>query len=229
MMRTYDKNKPLVSIHIPKCGGTSMKEVLRSWYGNRLVMNYHNQRLNTKPTPVRLKNWWNGSFKKDICIHGHFNRLESNGLEHLYPQVDQFITFLRDPLEIQISLFHYLNKLEVAGENYRKGSKRQAPKSIDRFIENNGSIMLHHLPFGITEQNYKEQIELRFVHIGFIDTYQNSINILAEKLNKPRVSVPRDNVSERLVKPTESAIAKFKENSKLEYLIYNYAIELFHK
>ena len=31
-MIDYNPNEPLISIHIPKCGGTSLRQILNNWF-----------------------------------------------------------------------------------------------------------------------------------------------------------------------------------------------------
>ena len=49
---------------------------------------------------------------------------------------------------------------------------------------------------------------------------------LARKLNKKCVDVPHLNIFEKDKKPSLNSIKIFKENSKLEYKVYNYVKEL---
>ena len=43
-MRSYDPARLLVSVHVPKCAGTSFAELLRSWFGARLHLHYPDAR-----------------------------------------------------------------------------------------------------------------------------------------------------------------------------------------
>ena len=37
-MIPYDPSQPLVSLHIPKTGGTSFTKVLEQWFGDRIYL-----------------------------------------------------------------------------------------------------------------------------------------------------------------------------------------------
>jgi len=39
-MRSYDPSLPLVSLHIPKTAGTSLRSTLVDWFGNDLKANF---------------------------------------------------------------------------------------------------------------------------------------------------------------------------------------------
>jgi len=79
-MKPYDKYKPLVSIHIPKCGGTAFQSVLKSWFKKKLYLHYFVEKQNRMPEQHNVKiSFLSRVFhKKGACIHGHFNK--SRGL-----------------------------------------------------------------------------------------------------------------------------------------------------
>ena len=223
-MRTYNQKLPLLSIHIPKCGGTSLKSIFEEWYGNNLLEHYYNEKQAIMPKEHRLKKRFSKKYIENICIYGHFNGNRGFGVDDYYPEIKQAVTFLRDPLEIALSVFHYNKKLSKEGRNYRGGKIREITNDIDLFLKNNNSYVRYFLPQAITAKNVDYFFEEYFVHVGVVEHFQNSIDILSEKLNKPKVIVPHDNVSERLQKPSESSIAEFKSRCSFEYILYEKAL-----
>src|SRR4051812_45942379 len=99
-MKAYNPKIPLLSIHIPKCGGTSFLQILRKWFGKDLHLHYFDEVNAKMPPHAPVKNFL-GMYRKDICIHGHFNHNRKFGVDDYYPEIRQAITFIRDPLEIQ--------------------------------------------------------------------------------------------------------------------------------
>ena len=87
----------IISVHIPKTGGVTFREVLKSIYKEDIFFHY---------TP----------WKKDITlpiipdnikiIHGH---IPATKYKHSYPE-GKFITWLRNPIEIPISMFYYFKR-----------------------------------------------------------------------------------------------------------------------
>ena len=226
-MKAYQKDKPIISIHIPKCGGTSFINIVQEWFSSKLYLHYYNEKAGKMPEKVKLKKGIFNSYINNLCIHGHFNKNRDFGITKLYPDVDQFFTFLRDPLEMSISVFFYRHKLLDNNNYYNNGIKINSfPMDIDQYLEESNPYMLNQFPDGINEENYKEFINEKFVHIGVIENYQNSINLLAEKLNKKPLKIEHLNESRRTQTPSESAIKKFIERCSLENKIYQYAIEL---
>jgi hypothetical protein len=217
-MKIYDNKKPLISIHLPKCGGTSFRTILDKWFGDEVYYHYYNERESKLPEKISTSEY--------KCIHGHFNSKRGFGVNSYYPQVDQFVMFVRNPLDIMVSTYFY-NKSKKS-LIYRDGellSKSQEYENINDYLRNNNSYFLNHLPAEINETNYKEVLNSQFIYVGVIENYQQSINNLASILQKPTHYVMQINRStydeeiDRLVRDD------FFKRHKLEMLIYDYLVE----
>ncbi len=200
--------------------------------GCGLYLHYSNEQLRAKPRPVPLG--YNYGIlrrrKKRECVHGHFDPNRDGGdLFQFYPQASQFITFLRDPLEMQLSLFFYLKKMVESGNMYwggKKVTRMEYDGDIDRWVEERGCYMLGFMPMKFNLENYKQLIDTHFVHIGVTENMQRSIDLLAKKLSFRTIKVSFENATPRHTYPSDSSIKKFKARHELEYQIYNYAVAL---
>lgn len=217
-MRDYDSNKPLISIHIPKCGGISFTRILEGWFKERLVLHYFDEKNNRMPIKHRLNP---GS---GVCIHGHFNMKRGFGITDYYSEVDQFITILRDPFEILLSNYFYVKRLGV--EAYRDGLRYDLGDFSD-YLKKHGSFMFLHMPCEITMDNFKEIFEKYFVYIGVLEDIQVSVDCLAKKLGFPVTIITHENISERSIEITEQMREEFKERYPLEHAVYNYALSTY--
>lgn len=221
----YDPAKPLFSIHIPKCGGTSVGESLGRWFGDRLYPHYADEAAGKLP-----QKWPTGP---GTCVHGHFNNRRGFGVLDYYPDAEQFITFLRDPFELHVSLYFYLKQhcqeYSHAGRQYDIRTEfpdlgafleaicadREHPLSLS---------MLRYIPFELTASNYRERLLGRFIHVGVTDDLANSIAILARKLGFEAGPVGHLNASAR--DPSRDYLAHGRMHRKcfaLEHEIYRFA------
>lgn len=106
-----DTEKILISVHLPKTAGSSVKEVLRVAFGNGLREDYGDFPINTAPfarkSNALLKMASNAfhPIHDAKCIHGHFLPLKylSLGLGRRAA----FVTWVRDPVERIVSHYYY--------------------------------------------------------------------------------------------------------------------------
>jgi len=229
----YSPNKPLISLHIPKCAGTSLTNVLRHWFGRGLRLHYNDEKNNCMPQKYQAGRFSFMSLRKSpICIHGHFNRDRGYGVEQYYPNAEQFITVLRDPFDLHISNYFYVlqqAKLDGAGA-YRNGQMHEILRenwSLDDFLKNKKtSHLLTFLPEELTMENYREILDRKFLYVGLTEELQHTVDGLAKLLGFDSVQVPLENVSS---KPREVPLGSrelFEENNPLVSAIYNHVKHL---
>lgn len=224
-MKQYDPDFPIISIHIPKCAGASFHVVLRKWFGRKLLLHYQDEQKNTPPQLHSLRSGLiKNKIRHNICIHGHFNHDRGNGTSDYYPEIDQFISVIRNPLEIHISNYFYVKKL---GKNaYRNGKLLKAADptyTVENYFRDfPKSYLLSFLPKEINSSNYRDIIQKKFVYICLSEDFQSSINRLAEKLDRKTVTVPTYNVSPRKETLSNELKEKFIAGNQLEFDIYNY-------
>jgi hypothetical protein len=86
----------VISIHIPKCAGTSFHLALRAVYGDRLQLNYggafHRGQAEAWAVPANVE-----------CIHGHFL---ADTFVGRFPSA-RLVTWVRDPIERVVSNYHH--------------------------------------------------------------------------------------------------------------------------
>lgn len=227
-MKTYDPSSVLISMHLPKSGGTSFTDVLKKWFWPGFHAHYYRHAQNKLPNRVNpIRKMLHRAGVAPLCVHGHFKD-GAGGVFEYYPDASQFITVLRDPLELQLSMYFYHKKrLEKEGSLYWKGNKVDMEyDNIDEWVSERGSFMLLAFPFEINLENYQEIIHKHFIHIGVTEKLQESVNIMADKFEKKPLTVPVKNATIRKEEPSNLSIERFREKHKLEYAIYEYVKHL---
>lgn len=229
-MRQYDPAKPLISIHVPKCAGITLQNSLEKWYGRRLLLHYPDEKRNLPPKKHKVTRIFSRRYLSDLCLHGHFNHKRGNGTNDYYPDVDQFITFLRDPFEVHLSNYYFA--LRLGSKGYWAGKPRNIENSeegLQRYLtDNRRSFILAFFPSNICLDNYARLLEERYVYVGVAADMQTSVDNLAVRLGFKKIVVPKLNVSPRK-SGNEDLLSEMKEefikNNRLEYLIYEYALQ----
>jgi hypothetical protein len=221
-VKKYNPSQPLIAIHIPKTGGVSVKEVFKNWFGSDLYFNYYNEILGEMPKRLDLNKMACES-SSPICIYGHFNKKRGFGIKDYYPAVDQFVTIMRDPFELAVSTFFFLQK--VAG-NWKDNSRLPEGDLKQYLFNDYVPNTLNHFPFDVTIDNYKDGIEKHFICMGITEDMEASISRLADKLG---FSVPDSidflNRTERNSPVPYELRGEFMERWPLEYAVYEYAKE----
>lgn len=89
----------LLSVHIPKCAGTSFRAILQQIFAERLWLNYgvifNRGDAQRVPVPAGVE-----------CIHGHF---EADAFSEIFPNAT-LITWVRHPVERLVSNYHYFRR-----------------------------------------------------------------------------------------------------------------------
>ena len=218
--KQYDPQQPVLSIHIPKCGGTSFEAVLKKWFSNKLLLHYWNSRKDKLPQKYDLS--------AGMCVHGHFERFRGSGVLDYYPQVTQWFTIVRDPFQHFVSHYFYIkkNREKLKKQPSMKHQRILADPNYDlkTHLESTHSYLLAHFPKDITMENYQQILTERYLYIGITEDLQNTVDQLAVILGFPSVKVPVKNESIRDEELSDSLEAEFRQKHPLEYAIYEFAL-----
>jgi hypothetical protein len=215
-----DKYPVYIFHHIPKCAGTSAIFALRHWFF--IVKDYWSS-YHPEETPYFVRNRVKlQSLRSYKCLCGHFDlpetRLYKRYPEVLHNQNFKIFTFIRDPLEVKISLFYY-----------EKKRGRREGISLEQYLLQGNNFIARVLD--CTLDNYKEVLDSYFF-IGITEHLQLSMDKLAVLLNKRKVKPPvlkqakRDSQASRLPPGT---INRFKARNELDYRVYDYCLSRFQQ
>lgn len=219
----YDPRLPLLSIHVTKCAGSSFRDVLQAWFGDRLQ--FHYAHLSTDPREA----WARAIGAPGSCIHGHFHETGRLTVHRHYPEATQLITFLRDPLEVNLSFIHYVR------DRFHNRGVQVVPDDqldhllgadVDEWIAEGDSMVTHSMPAHMDESNCRQLLEEMFIHVGVVEEMDASMRILARKLGKPVVEMPVVNTTPRVHRVAPWAEERFRARNRLAYLVYDHALSL---
>ena len=153
----------IISLHIPKTGGSSFGDILRSVYKDKLWVNYDRQWSKSAVTNTKLPN-------NMECFHGHF---EFDAFEEMFPTAIK-ITWIRDPVERTISLYnHIMHRPDKKNDMIMK-IYEQKPSLLEfsriPWVKNHSLVYL-----GDAKPS-------DFAFIGFVDSYSDSLKTCAKLL-----------------------------------------------
>tara|TARA_R110002020_G_scaffold236875_3_gene449139 strand:- start:283 stop:1239 length:957 start_codon:yes stop_codon:yes gene_type:complete len=189
----------LVFLHIPKCGGTTLHDMLVDWYGQP---NMHPERHNG------LYYYSARDLASKTLFSGHYDYYSTQ----LIPGATRLITFLRDPRSRLVSLYHFhrshrdelierygltlarwANQYDI-DEYFANEQVRAHPainNSIARHLSNQpqlgraaGNVNAGGIPVEVLREQAIANLA-RFDFVGLMEDYEASIARLTGLLDKP--------------------------------------------
>jgi len=156
----------IISVHIPKCGGTSFRVILESIYGGSLWLNYgamfSSKELRTDLIPRGTR-----------CIHGHFL---ADTFSELVPQ-PELVTWLRHPVERVVSnYYHFLRSPDPRDACCRELIEKRL--SLEEFAE------LDWMRNEATRYMAGKSVEA-FAFVGIMERYDESIQLFSSLFGVP--------------------------------------------
>lgn len=234
-MRTYDPDWPLFSIHIPKCAGTSLRHVLSKWFGDRFYLHHSDQSTGAKPVrhdlsigvPKRRRWLLQKPYPPRVCVHGHFNHDEGYGVLDYYPDARQFVTMLRDPFDIALSIYFFSkargDKRIIAGKpRPMRAEFPDLSSYVEREVLNKPSIIPSFMPFQLELKTLERDLNERFVYVGLAEDSNKSMERLAQRLGLPYIAMPRSNESSWDEPIPDGARDIYRRQHPTEYALYDY-------
>lgn len=202
--------------HIPKCAGTSAVEAFSQWF----------QCIEDYPPPWADED--HPELYRKYCasprnisrlrpyqmLTGHWH-VPGSYLHERYPECltdprFRLVSFIRDPLEVQISLYNY----------ERRKSRSHHDASFEDILLSRPNYISQRFPCDLS--NYREVID-RYYFVGFVEDYQRSFDVFARMAAKPPITLPHLNTSARTTTTLSSSFeSEFREVNRLDYLIYEY-------
>ena len=166
----------IVSVHIPKTGGTTLREGLKQKFGERLLRDYTDRPLSDSASDRvrRLRSRWAVSRNREDlrrsydAVHGHFIASKYSSLA----QDAIFCTFVRDPVtRVRAQYKYWSSKPDPLNRMYRKFHAEGL--SLARFA----ALPRQRQLFALFTAGWPAE---RFAFIGVTEEYRLSLDLFAE-------------------------------------------------
>jgi hypothetical protein len=128
------RKRILLSVHVPKTGGTSFSATLADVYGQKLVednpwLDQREPLLRNGPMNISRVEILSALEHID-CIHGHYPIAKYLPLQQVAGVDAVFVTWLRDPVQRALSVYHFLRTHDAYPPDEQPEWERDA-KTLD--------------------------------------------------------------------------------------------------
>ncbi|MDM8548378.1 sulfotransferase family 2 domain-containing protein [Candidatus Venteria ishoeyi] len=199
----------LISVHIPKTGGSSFRSLLRQVFKEKLLLDYADAPMQQGNFSRNMKAvlalpGGRGIERQYDCVHGHFLPLKYRWVRN-----QSLITWLRDPAErVASRYFYWKRKFNPEATQFRKYIK-DADISLEAFCK------IPHYQNLYAKYLWMMNIK-QFDFIGITENYDNSLQIFKKMYDiNAAVSVTADNTN-----PDKSSKQAYVMDENLRHLIY---------
>jgi hypothetical protein len=173
----------LISVHVPKCAGSSFRVALQRAYGEDEVQLDYGDRVADPAAPMnldpdgfleRVRAGGYAELAQKRVVHGHFHV----GKYRYYTEPCRRITILRHPVDRTISNYHYWQHFDRHGH------------ALHDYMLDRGLSLLQfaRLPYmrHFYERVFFGGIERSvFDYVGSVETLQHDLSALSEMLGRP--------------------------------------------
>lgn len=224
-----DRPRNLIFLHMPKCAGSTLQEVLFRQYPDRQC-----RRVASPPSEFRNLSW---AERKDVrCLAGH----GSFGLHSLLEGSTEYITMLRRPVERVISTYYYV--AQSPGHRHYEAVTGEEGMSLYEYVSSGGinvsggldNKMVRHMAgdAGASGRKLLRQAKKNwdewFGVVGLVERFDESLLLMKErygwgdvayrKWNVTRDRPSREDLPERVIEEIEA-------RNRLDIELYEYGKE----
>jgi len=201
-----------VSLHVPKTGGNTFRQILEQRFGDKLQLAYDKRDNN----PI---------IAEPECIHGHAVFRDFAHVIESSPK-RRYLTFLRDPLRSAISHYFFVKKWSPV--NHRGEPQEFDDRGLDVWLTHEEEFRWPNPP-GYNHNRYSKWFEKHPIEeydfIGMTDQYDESLLLMYHQFAWERMSYRRDNVGSYVDPPVaEAVVARFKDLNAEDHRLFDHAL-----
>ena len=217
-----DKKIKYAFLHIPKTAGTTFNYILKKHFGKEYKPFY--PLMDDKDRQAYLEPVIRASNARCVASHA----LYIDGLDR------QYITFLRDPVKMNVSLYYFVKKSKPWDEWSENVKKSTLSEFIDKFMAHNTQTRWISSVFDdeeCTEKSLaiaKDRLD-KMCFVGIVERFDESLLAFFKKLDWEPVYYLKKNVGKYSDKISPEIEKSIKEKNHLDMELYVYAEKIYSR
>lgn len=230
------RHKPIVFFHVPKCGGTTLNEILMYIYGDAQVLKIYEEP--SEKTEQRYRELKLQRLRDYPIVTGHF----SVGNPELEENAD-CVTMLREPRSRLQSMYRYIRQVEthdlheiVCSRSYsiRDCIEQKISSDFDNGLVRQFSGIGDEVPFGEVDEAHFRQasknLQNKFLIVGLQERFNESLWLFKTLLDWKWPFYIHANKTARIDEASQVLTPELVEKSaRWDSLLYGEGVELFKK
>ncbi|RFU64583.1 sulfotransferase family 2 domain-containing protein [Bacillus sp. V59.32b] len=212
--------KLLIYMHIPKTGGTTMKNIIQKQYDPREVW-FHMEKDMLPKLEQKLK-------KKDLkCVGGHC----WYGLHQHFHKPYTYFTMLRDPIDRVVSEYYYILE-RPHHKAYPAVVTMDLMDFIQEFPLKSSNQHTRRISGNIKSPNLeaaKENIKNDFAIVGLSEMFDESLFLMKKAFGWDDITYQKVNVTKKrpsIEKLPKNVVAELEIRNELDLKLYDFSKKL---
>ncbi|MEH7238304.1 sulfotransferase family 2 domain-containing protein [Bacillus sp. JJ1562] len=206
----------LIYMHIPKTGGTTLKNIIQKQYRKQDVWLHMEKDMNPK---MEQKN-----IEQLKCVGGHC----WHGIHAHFDRPYKYFTMLRNPIDRVISEYYYILE-RPSHKAYLEVKNMNLEQFIHRFPIKSSNQQTRRLSGNIHKPDLevaKRNIEADFAVVGLSEMFDESITVMKDLFAWGDISYQKANVTKKrpaVEDVSRKVIKQLEELNQMDLEIYEYA------
>lgn len=237
LSKRFRRNQTLICIRIPKTGGGTLREIVWRQYEKNACYRFASGWDDDDLGPVdELKNLPDTQKEGITAIEGHI----PFGVHEYLPQPSAYITTLRDPVDLVISLYYYIRRVPHVLNHYYQVKNMSLQDFVcsgmpstenmqTRYLRGTDALFGQPLSFEDLE-TVKKNLQDRFAIVGLLERFDETLILFRRAFGWRNVFYVKKNVTRN--RPSKKAIprnivAAIEKRNELDMELYRYAEDMF--
>jgi hypothetical protein len=215
-----EEERLLIYMHIPKTGGTTLKNIIKKQYHHKEVWFQMEKDMISKLREKRK----NDQLK---CVGGHC----WYGLHEHFKQPCQYFTMLRHPIDRVISEYYYILR-RPTHKVYPKIRSMSLTEFIRHFPLKSSNQQTRRISGSVREPELelaKQNLKNAFVVTGLLEMFDESIFLMKKSFNWHDISYSKENVTPKRPSITDipkEVLDELEKRNEMDLELYQFAKKL---
>ncbi len=222
--KNYNPEAPVVVANVCPQANLLLQPVLDQWFGDSHYSLTIDETSDAGDL-IRSVTSGSGKWKKKLrCVSAVFDQRFAMGVPDCFPADHQMILFVDDPFRLMVADFQQKSRQTDFWYRGQRMEFSQRFPTIDSFFRRYPDWLYGRFPADLTLANLPQKLGFEYLFTGLLETFQKSVNQLAEILGQPQVQLAGTCQAVEPVGGAELLRANFYNQYPLLKSVYDFVV-----